>query len=183
MQVKMLRGIAVGASAVLGLALITPSAGAQAQTSGMRFGVEGAFGTKSIGVGAGAFLKYHLADISAHPITGRVAFDYFFPSSSNFGGYSYKYWELAADGLFDIATEKSDIKPYVGAGLTYGNSSWGAGYCGAIIGCSTSASSTNLHLVGGINFMGNSKLMPFAEVKVNTASGAALIFKGGIHIK
>jgi hypothetical protein len=182
MQVKMLRGLAIGASAVLGLALITPSAGAQAQTSGTRFGVEGALGTQHIGIGAGAFVKYHLANISEHPITGRVAFDYFFPSSSNFGGYSYHYWELAADGLFDIATEKSDIKPYVGAGVTYGKSSWGSGYCD-IFGNSCSGSSTNLHLVGGINFMGNSKLMPFAEVKVNTASGAALIFKGGIHIK
>ncbi len=183
MQVKMLRGLAIGASAMLGLALITPSAGAQAQTSGTRFGVEGAFGTKDIGVGAGVFVKYHLANISAHPITGRVAFDYFFPSSSNWGGFSYKYWELAADGLFDIATEKSDVKPYVGAGLTYGHSSWAAGYCSGIPGCSASGSSTNLHLVGGINFMGNSKVMPFAEVKVNTGSGAPLIFKGGIHIR
>jgi hypothetical protein len=183
MPVRMLKGMAVGISAVLGLALFAPGASAQAQLSGTRFGVEGAFGTKDIGLGAGAFVKYHLVDISEHPITGRVAFDYFFPSSSNWGGFSYKYWELAADGLFDIATNKSDIKPYVGAGLTYGHSSWGSNYCTGIPGCSNSGSSTDLHLVGGINFMGNSKLMPFAEVKLNTASGSALIFKGGVHIK
>ena len=183
MSVRMLRGLAIGACAMLGLALIAPTAHAQAQMSGVRFGVEGAVATEHIGIGAGAFVKYHLANISEHPITGRVAFDYFFPSSSNFRGFSYKYWELAADGLFDIATEKSDIKPYVGAGLTYGKSSWDAGYCSGYPGCSASGSSTNLHLVGGINFMGNSKLMPFAEVKVNTGSGAPLIFKGGVHIK
>lgn len=183
MQVKMLRGMAIGASAVLGLALITPSAGAQAQTSGMRFGVEGAFGTKDIGIGAGVFAKYHLANISEHPITGRVAFDYFFPSSSGAYGTGYKYWSLAADGLFDIATEKADLKPYVGAGLTYGHYGFSSDYCGSsIFGC-PSASSTDLHFVGGVNFMGNSKLMPFAEVKLTAASGSALIFKGGIHIK
>ncbi len=186
MSVRMLKGMAIGASAVLGLVLLAPGAGAQAQTSGVRFGVEGAFGTQHVGIGAGAFVKYHLADISEHPITGRVAFDYFFPSSTNFGGFSTKYWEVAADGLFDIATEKSDLKPYVGAGLTYGNWSYSYdnSYCnlyGSL--CDASASSTNLHLVGGVNFMGNSKLMPFAEVKLNTASGSALIFKGGIHIK
>ena len=182
MPVRMLRGITIGASALLGLALITSAAHAQAQTSGVRFGVEGAVATEHIGIGAGGFLKYHLANISEHPITGRVAFDYFFPSSTNFRGSSYKYWELAADGLFDIATEKSDIKPYVGAGITYAKSSFDAGYCNGFPGCSESFNNTNLHLVGGINFMGNSKLMPFAEVKVNTGSGAPLIFKGGIHI-
>lgn len=183
MSVRMLRGIATGASAVLGLALIAPMAHAQAQTSGVRFGVEGALGTQSIGIGVGAFAKYHLADISEHPITGRVAFDYFFPSSSGAYGSGYKYWSLAADGLFDIATEKADLKPYVGAGLTYGHFGFSSDYCGAsIFGC-PSASSTNLHFVGGINFMGNSKLMPFAEVKLTAASGSALIFKVGIHIK
>jgi len=182
MKVNMLRGMA---TAALGLTLVAATANAQAQTSGVRFGVEGAFGTKDIGIGVGAFAKFHLAEISEHPITGRVTFDYFFPSSSNFGGYSYKYWELAADGLFDIATDKADMKPYVGAGLTYGNSSFGSGYCGGFViaGCDASYSSTNLHLVGGINFMGNSGLMPFVEVKLNTGSGAPLIFKGGIHIK
>ena len=186
MSVRILRGLAIGACAMLGLALIAPTAHAQAQKSGVRFGVEGALGTQHLGIGVGAFAKYHLADISEHPITGRVAFDYYFPSSSNFGGFSTKYWELAADGLFDIATEKSDLKPYVGAGLTYG--SWSYSYDNAYCGlyanlCNGSTNSTNLHLVGGINFMGNSKLMPFAEVKLNTASGSSLIFKGGVHIK
>jgi hypothetical protein len=187
MQVRMLRGMAIGASAALGLALIAPSARAQAQTAGVRFGVEAAFGTNnSVGIGAGAFVKFHLAEISEHPITGRVAFDYFFPSSSNFGGFSTHYWQLAADGLFDIATAKADMKPYVGAGLTYSSWSYGydTSYCniyGQSFCANNTVSTTGLHAVGGINFMANSKLMPFVEVKVGLSSGTELIIKGGIH--
>ena len=177
MQVSMLRGMAIGASAVVGLALIAPSARAQAQTSGTRFGIEADFATNnSIGIGAGAFVKFHLAEISEHPITGRVVFDYYFPSSNNFGGYSYKYWELAADGLFDITNRASTTKPYVGAGLTYAHSSFGSGYCN---GCG--GSSTGLHIVGGINFMGDKKLMPFVEAKIELSSGSEFILKAGIH--
>ena len=183
MKVSLLRNLAIGATAALGLALIAPSANAQAQTEGLRFGVEGAFGTQSLGIGAGAFVKYHLTDISEHPITGRVAFDYFFPSSTGNFGSGYKYWELSADGRFDIATDKADMKPYVGAGLTYGNFSYGSIYCSGIPGGCGSAGSTNLQVVGGINFMGNSSLMPFVEGKFNLASGGAFIIKGGIHIK
>ena len=188
MQVRMLRAMAIGTSAALGLALIAPSVRAQAQTSGTRFGVEAAFATNnSVGIGAGAFVKFHLTEISEHPITGRVAFDYYFPSSSNFGGFTTHYWEVAADGLFDIATASADTKPYVGAGLTYSKWSYGYDntYCG-IYGqsfCNLSASHTGLHAVGGINFMGNSGLMPFVEAKIELSSGSELIIKGGIHIK
>jgi opacity protein-like surface antigen len=186
MQVSMLRGIAVGASAVLGLALIAPSARAQAQTNGMRFGVEAAFATNnSVGIGAGAFLKFHLVDVSEHPITGRVSFDYYFPSSSNFAGFTAHYWEIEADGLFDIVAN-GDTKPYVGAGLTYGHWSYGydATYCGTFANlCSASTSNTGLDIVGGINFMGGSKLMPFVEAKIELSSGSEFIIKGGIHFK
>ena len=179
MKVSMIRGLAIGATAAVALAVVTPAANAQAQTAGTRFGVEAAFATKGdVGIGAGAFVKFHLADISDHPITGRAVFDYYFPSSSNFGGYSYKYWELAADGLFDIATSKADLKPYVGAGLTYAHSSFDSGYCG-IVDCG--GSSTGLHIVGGLNFMANAKLMPFVEAKIELSSGSQFILKGGIH--
>jgi len=187
MQVNMLRGMAIGASAVLGLALIAPSARAQAQTSGTRFGVEAAFGTNNnVGIGAGAFVKFHLTEISDHPITGRVAFDYYFPSSSNFGGFTTHYWEVAADGLFDIATASAETKPYIGAGLTYWKYTYGydTAYCNQFASlCNASTSSTGLHVVGGVNFMGNSGLMPFVEAKLELSSGSELIIKGGIHIK
>src|ERR1043166_6833029 len=104
MLVRLLRGMAIGAGAAFGLAMIAPTAAhAQAQTAGTRFGVEGAFGTQHIGPGAGAFVKFHLLDVSEHPITGRVTFDYFFPSTGFYGGTTH-YWEIAGDGLFDITT-------------------------------------------------------------------------------
>ena len=142
MQVKLLRGLAIGASAVLGLALVTLSAGAQAQTSGLRFGLAGSLhsdnGTSTFA--AGGFFKYHLAEISGHPITGRVSFDYFFPDDGT-------WWDISGDALIDIANKGSNIKPYAGAGLTYEHFS--------ISGFSNSE--TKLHAVGGIKFMGNSK--------------------------
>jgi hypothetical protein len=90
MKVSMMRGLAIGATAAVGLALVAPAANAQAQTSGTRFGVEAAYATSGdVGIGAGAFIKFHLAEVSGHAVTGRAVFDYYFPSSSNFGGYSY----------------------------------------------------------------------------------------------
>ena len=182
MKVSMLRSLAIGATAALGLALIAPSANAQAQTSGTRFGVEASLANHSVGVGAGAFLKFHLAEISEHAITGRASFDYFFPGS----GYcvytcgSVHYWEAAIDGLIDIVA-KGDAKPYVGAGLTYGSFSYGnACVVGGVDYCA-SAHNTFLDVVGGVNFMANSKLMPFVEVKLDLQSGGNLTVKGGIH--
>jgi hypothetical protein len=119
----------LGTTAALGLALAAPAAAhAQAQTSGTRFGVEVALANKSLGFGVGAFVKFHVADVSEHPITGRASFDYYFPSSDFCGAFTgscgYKYWEASADGLIDITNKSSNIKPYVGVGLTYANVSF-----------------------------------------------------------
>jgi outer membrane protein W len=184
MQVRMLRGMAIAASAVLGSALMTTVASAQAQTSGTRFGVEAAFGANnSVGIGVGAFIKFHLAEISEHPITGRVSFDYFFPGSSYCGGFSgcgVHYFKIAGDGLYDIANAKSNIKPYVGAGLELTHVSYGSAYCDEF-GAGCGSSDLGLDLVGGINFAGNSKLMPFIEINLAASSGSEFLIKGGIH--
>jgi hypothetical protein len=182
MQVSMLRGMAIGATAALGLALIAPSAHAQAQTSGTRFGVEAAFGANdNVGIGVGAFVKFHLADMSEHPITGRVSFDYFFPGSSYCGGFAdcgVHYFVVSAVGLYDIANAKSNVKPYLGAGVEYTVISFGSAYCSDFC---PSASAFGLDLVGGINFAGNSRLMPFVEVSLGAGSGSEFLIKGGIH--
>jgi len=184
MKVSMLRGLGVSAAAALGLVLVAPSANAQAQASGMRFGVEAALANHSTGFGAGAFVKFHLAEMSEHAITGRVSFDYFFPSSASYCIYtcgSVHYWEASADGLVDIVA-KGDAKPYVGAGITYSNVSYGGSAC-VVLGVDycASASNTGLDVVGGVNFMANSKLMPFVEVKLGLQSGGNFTIKGGIH--
>ena len=170
------RGFVVGASVALGLILVASSADAQAQTSGTRFGIEAAFATNNdVGIGAGAFVKFHLAEVSEHAITGRVAFDYYFPSSTGLYGSGYKYWELAADALLDIVA-KGTTKPYVGAGITYAHSSFSCTGCVGVGG-----SNTGLDIVGGLNFMADRKLMPFVEAKIELSSGSEFIIKGGIH--
>ena len=168
------------AGTALGFVAIAPStARAQAQHSGTRFGVEADFADHHQGLGVGAFAKFHLAEVSERAITGRVNFDYFFPSSSNWGGYSYHLWTVEGSGLLDIVA-KGTTKPYVGAGLTYAHSSWGSGYCD-VVGVSCGGSSTDLHVLGGINFMGDSKLMPFVEAKLILSGGSSLVLRGGIH--
>jgi len=189
MLVKLLRGMAIGAGAAFGLALVAPApAHAQAQEHGTRFGVEGAFGTANhVGIGAGAFVKFHLADISEHPITGRVNFDYFFPSSSDFGGFTAHYWEVEGDGILDIVSKSATTKPYVGAGITYSKWTWNYdnAYCGLYnIDCSAGGGSTGLDVLGGFNFMSNSTLMPFVEAKLDLSNyygGSEFIIKGGVH--
>jgi hypothetical protein len=184
MQVKMLRGLAVGASAVLGLALVASSAQAQAQTSGTRFGVEAALGANNnVGIGVGAFIKFHLAELSEHPITGRVSFDWFFPGDSYCGGYTgcgAHYYKLAGDGLYDIANPSSNIKPYIGAGIEYTHYSYGDTYCG-FYGGGCGFGYVGLDLVGGINFAANSKMMPFIEINLAASTGSEFLIKGGIH--
>ena len=179
MKVSMLRGMA---TAALGLTLVAATANAQAQTAGTRFGVEADLANHSVGVGVGAFIKFHLAEISEHAITGRGSFDYFFPGSS-FCAYSCgstHYWEANVDGLIDIVA-KGDAKPYVGAGITYGSYSFGNSCVVLGVDYCASYNNTFLDVVGGVNFMANSKLMPFVELKLGLQSGGNFTIKGGIH--
>jgi opacity protein-like surface antigen len=187
MSVGKLRGLLAGTGALAGLAMMAPvAAHAQAQTAGTRFGVEAAYGDNSIGFGLGAFVKFHLADMSGHPITGRATFDYFFPGTGGYDcsdcGVSFHYWELNADGLYDISS-KGNIKPYVGAGLTYAHSSvsYNDTYCNEFECGSLSNSDFGLNILGGLNFMANSKLMPFVEAKYELRSGGEFLLVGGVH--
>jgi hypothetical protein len=167
------------AGAAFGLVAFAPtSARAQAQTHGFRLGVEADLADHHQGFGVGAFGKFHLAEISERAVTGRVNFDYFFPSNNFYG--DTKLWTIEGSGIIDIVA-KGDTKPYLGAGLTYANWSYASSYCG-VIGC-PSASSTDLHILGGVNFMGGSKLMPFVEAKLVLSGGSSLVLRGGIHFK
>jgi opacity protein-like surface antigen len=183
--------------AAAAVALPASTLHAQAQASGTRFGVDASL-ADHFGLGVGAFVKFHLADMSGHPITGRVSFDYYFPGSIDDGcdglsdlectacgadcaSASQHYWEISADGLYDIANAKSDLKPYVGAGLAYSHYSEGDFDCGGACG------GIGVNILGGINFMANSKLMPFVEIKLGIGGsiaafgGSVVSLKGGVH--
>ncbi|MGH7583029.1 MAG: outer membrane beta-barrel protein [Gemmatimonadales bacterium] len=189
---KLLRGTAIGAGAAFGLALVAPaSAHAQAQEHGTRFGVEAAY-ADHYNLGVGAFVKFHLTEMSGHPITGRVSFDYFFPGSGNYcGGFTdcgvtVHFYQLAADALYDL-TAHGNVKPYLGAGLGYDHFSLtykGCPECGTYTG---GTGGIGLNILGGLNFMANSKLMPFVEAKLGIGGstggygGSEFVLKGGIH--
>ncbi|MGH7593672.1 MAG: hypothetical protein ACRELE_07465 [Gemmatimonadales bacterium] len=181
---RMLRGMALATSAALGLALAAPAAAhAQAQTSGTRFGVEAAY-ADHFNFGVGAFVKFHLAELSGKPLTGRASFDYYFPGSyGGFTGFSYsqKYFQISGDALYDL-TANSNVHPYLGAGLVYSHYSID---CTGCIGIGSGG--VGLDILGGLNFMANSKLMPFVEVNLGLGGGAGtygsgeFVIKGGIH--
>ncbi len=186
MKFSMLRGSMASAGMLAALAVLAaPQASqAQAQKSGTRFGVEAAFGANnSVGIGVGAFVKFHLAELNEHPITGRASFDWFFPGNSYCGGYAgcgAHYYKLAGDGLYDIANPNSNVKPYIGAGLEYTHYSYGSGYCG-YYGGGCGFGYLGLDLVGGINFAANTKLMPFVELNLAASTGSEFLIKAGVH--
>lgn len=192
MKSGMLRGIMLGAGVATAIAMVAPGAVvAQAQTAGTRFGVEAAY-ADHFNLGVGAFVKFHVTDINTHPITGRVSFDWYFPSSSDFGcdfddcGVSVHYFQIDADGLYDIQS-KGNVKPYVGAGLDYAHFSESFSDCAECGTYTGSNGGIGLNILGGLNFMANSKLMPFVEVKLGLGGGVAdfggseFVIKGGIH--
>jgi hypothetical protein len=178
--------MALGTSAALGLAMVAPAAAhAQAQTSGTRFGVEVAY-ADHYNLGVGAFLKFHLAELSGHPLTGRASFDYYFPPSYSFGGsgYSQKFFQISGDALYDV-TSNGNVKPYLGAGLVYSHYSidcTGFAFCAGF-----GSGGVGLDILGGLNFMANSKMMPFVEVKLGLGGSTGgygsgeFVLKGGIH--
>jgi hypothetical protein len=183
MLVKLLRGMTFGSTAALGLAIVAPAAAhAQAQTAGTRFGLEAAY-ADHFNLGVGAFVKFHLAELSGHPITGRASFDYYFPG--DYFGVSQKFFQISGDGLYDI-TSKGNVKPYVGAGVVYSHYSLSDADCGDFCG-EFSNGGIGLDILGGLNFMANSKLMPFVEVKLGLGGdlgaygGNEFVLKGGIH--
>jgi hypothetical protein len=178
MNVRISRALVAGATLALFTGILAPSA-AQAQT---RFGVEAAWGN-DVDIGAGAFAKFHLTELSGKAVTGRGEFIYFFPSSVT-GAYSWHFLEANFDGLVDLNGGKSSMKPYVGAGLGWMRSSfsYNNGYCGVLVNCDASSSDIGVNAIFGLNF-GESKMAPFVEAKYELRSGGQLVLKGGVHFK
>ena len=188
--------IAFAATLVATSAVAAPRLAAQAQTSGTRFGAEAAY-ADHFDLGVGAFVKFHLADMDAHPITGRVSFDWYFPGSYGDAPYDMRclrqrVLRVGVRGTTSrsrrmgctTSRRSGNAKPYVGAGLEYAKFSYGNGY-----GCDVGCGGIGLNILGGLNFMANSRLMPFVELKLGLAGsvggygGTVLTIKGGIHLK
>lgn len=167
-------------AAALAAATAPAMLNAQAQTSGTRFGVEADLGAATYaGLGVGGFVKFHLADLSEHPVTGRASFDYYLTGCAACGSY----WQISGDGLYDIQSGSANTKPYVGAGIAYSHFSFAD--CDA---CSSGG--VDLDILGGLNFKADTKLMPFAEVKLAVGGsvgdgvygGTVFVIKGGVHL-
>lgn len=139
-----------------------------------RIGAQIAYGTKDLNLGFGARGEFNITDnISIVP-----KFTYYLGKSEN--GASFKAWSLDADAHYYFTTD--GINFYALAGLAYNSitASTPSFNFGNIVIPSTSAtdSKVGLNLGGGVNFAQSESLVPFAEIRYNTAFEALLISAG-----
>ena len=168
-----LRTLVAGAALLVAATFTAPTANAQ-----IGFVVQGSYAldVKAIGVGAG--LSFGLGSITENSgVSAEATFDYFFPGDQDiFGtGYSYKYWEINGNALYDI---KSVNGLYVGAGVNYANSDYG--YDGDFGDLDFSGgSSVGLNVLSGYKFGGGKG--PFVQARFSLGGGEQLVLTGGFR--
>jgi opacity protein-like surface antigen len=136
----------------------------------LHFGPQASWGSDT-DFGVGARLTYGLGKLfPTVPLSAQASFDWFFP------GNGLTFWEInwAVDYNFHVQT-MPNITPYAGAGLGLAHTSVSVG------GFSASDNSVGFELVGGAQFkMANSKITPFAEIRLDAHSGSQMVLTGGI---
>lgn len=157
---------------VAAMAVSTTETKAQGKTT---IGGQLAFGTKDLGLGFGARGEFAINDnISIVP-----KFTYYLgkKTDTGFGSVGFSAWALDADAHYYFTTDGLNF--YALAGLAYSSFSFSYPSGFQTFGASTSDSKIGLNLGGGANFANVSdKLIPFAEVRYNTAFEALLISAG-----
>lgn len=138
-----------------------------------RIGGQLAFGTKDLNLGFGARGEFNITDnISIVP-----KFTYYLGKSEN--GVSLKGWALDADAHYYFTTDGLNF--YALAGLAYNSLSVSTPVVQTPFGNfggSSSDGKVGLNLGGGVNFAQSESLVPFAEIRYNTAFEAVLISAG-----
>jgi len=162
-----MRKVTLALSAAVGLCVATQTAVAQ---NPWQFGPEVNFATNSIGLGVGGRAQFaglgkavKVAGLGAY-----ASFDYYFPGSG------LTFWEINANGTWDIPNMTGGFKPYVGAGINYAN------YSVSVLGIKASTSNTGLNILGGTHFNPTPKLNMFGEVRVELRTGSVVNFAVGV---
>jgi opacity protein-like surface antigen len=157
---------------IMVLGLVAQQAKAQ---GAKRIGAQLAYGTKDLNLGFGARGEFNITDnISIVP-----KFTYYLGKSE--GGASVKGWALDADAHYFFTTDGLNF--YALAGLAYSSitvsvPSVNIPGIGNFGGGDASDSKIGLNIGGGVNFAKSESLVPFAEVRYNTAFEAVLISAG-----
>jgi hypothetical protein len=145
-----------------------------AQSDIKRIGGQLAYGTNNLSIGFGALAEFSVAE----KITVAPHFTYFLGKSEDFGGISisYKAWALGADARYYFTSEES-LSIYGLAGLVYNNITVPSfSFLG---GSTTSTSSGKIGLDVGLGAtFGAGNLVPFGELKYNTAFESLIIGAG-----
>jgi hypothetical protein len=153
--------------AAVGILIGMATSSAEAQ---VRFAPQVSYGDDA-DLGVGGRVNFGLSNTFGSPgFFGTASFDYFFP------GNDVNYWELNGNIGWAIPGVRGNVKPYVGSGLNYGHVSIdncsGAG-CGD--------SDVGLNLMGGLNFMTQSKVAPFLEARLELGGGEQFVLTGGLY--
>jgi len=134
------------------------------------FGPQVDFGTNNLNLGVGGRIDLGLAKAVGAPIDAVGSFDYFFGTSG------VHIWEINANAFYNFTIPKSNVMPYAGAGLNFAH--YGVD-CGGFSGCSSTEAGLNLG--GGAKFkMRGSKILPYAEARIELRTGSAFVLTGGI---
>ena len=174
-----MRKVKVGLAVLAGLGLAAQSAVAQAAARQFQFGPQVNFATNDFGLGVGARVVYSglSQQLKVPGLAAYASFDYFFPSSSHFGGTGVTYWEINVNATYDVALSGlTGISPYAGAGIDYGH----VGVSGCPAGYSCGSGYTGLNLLGGARFEVTPKLNAFAEGRIELRTGSAFVVTAGL---
>jgi hypothetical protein len=167
-----MRRVTLALGAALGLCVLAQTA--TAQTKQWQFGPQVDFATNSYGPGVGVRAVYTGLGtaVKVPGLEAYASFDYFFPSNSAFIS-SLHFWEINANGTWDIPNMTGGFKPYVGAGLNYAHYSYSN--------CSICAGSeTGLNLLGGTHLKPSPTLDMFGEVRIELRTASAIVFTVGL---
>ena len=159
---------------LLVLFFLTPKTTAQTTVGG---GI--VYGTEVENIGINVTGQYFINE----NIAIAPSFTYYFPKTI-VANYSFKWYEVNADGNYYFAIADSKIKPYGLAGLnvsiiSFPNASFGG------FGSTTSDSSTKIgaNIGGGASYDIGKNITPFAQLKYTLSSFNQLAIMAGVRFE
>lgn len=135
-----------------------------------RFGVMLAYGSEIENVGLGITADFPVAE----KLTLAPSFIYYFPK--DYGTGDLNWWELNADANYYLVDDEN-IGFYGLAGLNYSHVSYDSGYG------DSSDGELGLNLGVGANFIIDSSVTPFAQVKYVIIDGGQVVIGAGVRFR
>ena len=138
-----------------------------------------AYGTEIENIGINVTGQFFIKD----NIAIAPSFTYYFPKSI-VSNYSFKWYEINADGNYYFVIPDSKIKPYGLAGLNFTIASVPSiGIFGSSTSSGSSSTKLGFNMGGGGSYDIGKKILPFAQLKYTLSSFNQLAIMVGIRYK